>query len=170
VRLYVAGPMTGLPEYNRPAFAEATARLNRVGHDAVNPGRREPVPGKSWQDYLRDGLTDLLHCEGVAVLPRWMESRGARLEVSTAWALSMPVRTVEVWAEDWTEPAPITLGQVVASRSRWPDGGLAIWCPECNAGKHDNCTERVLVDKPDAAGNDVWTECPCKRGGHVTHV
>jgi hypothetical protein len=96
-RLYVAGPMTGLPEFNRPAFFAAEASLRVVGYGVLNPARREPVEGKAWEDYLRDGLTDLLVCTGVALLPGWMDSRGARLEVSTAWALSFPVRTVDAW-------------------------------------------------------------------------
>ena len=32
-RLYVAGPMTGLPDHNYPAFAEAAARLRAVSSD-----------------------------------------------------------------------------------------------------------------------------------------
>lgn len=95
--LYVAGPMTGLPAFNRPAFFTAEHVLRQAGHGVVNPARHEPVQGKSWEDYMRDGLTDLLTCSGVALLPGWMDSRGARLEVRTAWTLSIRVQSVEAW-------------------------------------------------------------------------
>ena len=36
-RLYVAGPMTGLPDHNYPAFAEAAARLRAVGYEVESP-------------------------------------------------------------------------------------------------------------------------------------
>ncbi len=98
-RLYVAGPMTGLPEYNLPAFVAATEQLIAAGFDAVNPGRRGADPAKTWQDYMRLGLADLLSCEGVALLPGWHRSRGARLECTVALQLDMTVDMVEDWLQ-----------------------------------------------------------------------
>ena len=36
-RIYVAGPMSGLPAFNFPAFHEAAADLRACGFDVVNP-------------------------------------------------------------------------------------------------------------------------------------
>lgn len=98
MKLYVAGPMTGLPEFNLPAFAEATARLNAKGYEAINPGRRGgTIEGYVWSDYLRLGLADLVTCEGVALLDGWSGSKGARLEVHVADELGMRVGLLGSW-------------------------------------------------------------------------
>lgn len=100
MRIYVAGPMTGLPEFNRPTFFNAETMLHRHGFEVVNPARREPVDGKLWEDYMRDGLTDLLTCTGVALLHGWRGSKGARLEVRVATALHIPARMLDQWIVD----------------------------------------------------------------------
>jgi hypothetical protein len=97
MRIYVAGPMTGVDGFNLPAFAWSTERLTAAGYDAVNPGRHGVNPGYMWEDYLRRALLDMLTCDGVALLPGWEESRGARLEVDVAVRLRMPVRPVGEW-------------------------------------------------------------------------
>lgn len=97
MRVYVAGPMTGLPEFNLPAFADAAAQLYARGHEAINPGGSGVIPGYTWNDYMRDGLTLLLTCDAVAVLDGWESSKGATLEVYVARALDMPVRPLGEW-------------------------------------------------------------------------
>jgi hypothetical protein len=97
MKLYVAGPMTGLPEYNIPAFAAATEQLRVKGYDVINPGRHGVNLSYIWSDYLRRGLTELLTCDAVALLDGWQTSRGATLEVHVAEALGMPVRALDKW-------------------------------------------------------------------------
>ena len=41
MRLYIAGPMTGLPRFNYPAFHAAADVLRRMGHDAVSPAEMD---------------------------------------------------------------------------------------------------------------------------------
>lgn len=97
MKLYIAGPMTGLPEFNRPAFFTAAEQLEAAGYDVVNPARREVDPAKTWADYMRDGIRDVLEVDGVALLPGWRDSRGAQLEVHVAEALGLHCATVRVW-------------------------------------------------------------------------
>lgn len=98
-KIYIAGPMTGLLENNLPAFAAAARQLDALGHDAVNPGRHGVTAGYTWQDYMRRGLTELVGCEALALLPGWSRSEGATLEVQVARALVMPVRPLHEWLE-----------------------------------------------------------------------
>lgn len=101
MRLYVAGPMTGLKDFNYPAFNAAESDLRAVGHDVLNPVCGEQPPAaddtRTWEWFLRRALRQVTEAEGVAVLPGWEKSRGAQLEVYVATALNMPVRDVYEW-------------------------------------------------------------------------
>lgn len=104
MKLYVAGPMTGIKDYNFPAFNQAYLDLTECGYSVINPADTGIVPGWKWANYLRSCLPDLLLCEGVATLPGWEQSRGAKLEVHVATELSMPVKPVAEWV-DWRPEA-----------------------------------------------------------------
>lgn len=96
--LYIAGPMTGIPEYNYPAFFEAEARLAEAGYHVINPAR---IPGCQetwkWDQWMRESIKHLIRADGLALLPRWSKSRGAVVECQLAVGLDMPIR----YAEDW---------------------------------------------------------------------
>ena len=97
-RIYIAGPMTGLPEFNYPAFHAAAADLRALGYQVVSPAElHDGDTTQPWDFYVRAGIVALVGCDAVALLPDWHLSRGARLEVSIADALGMPVRVVEAW-------------------------------------------------------------------------
>lgn len=51
-RVYVAGPMTGIPELNFPAFNAESARLRSEGLTVINPAEHGIVEGAGWGDYL----------------------------------------------------------------------------------------------------------------------
>lgn len=97
VRLYIAGPMSGIADFNYPAFDQAEAHLARRGYKVLNPARRGVVKGWKWADYLRPALCDVVAADGIATLPGWARSRGASLEVHVARALGMGVRPVHEW-------------------------------------------------------------------------
>ena len=102
MRLYIAGPMTGLPEFNYPAFRDAEKHLRAAGFDVLNPISAEdhnPTPGQpqAWGWYMRHCLRMVLEAEGVALLTGWSTSRGASLEHDVASALGLPVRLVPEW-------------------------------------------------------------------------
>jgi hypothetical protein len=99
VRLYLAGPMTGHPENNYPAFHAAARRLRSAGFVVLNPAETilPPLANPTWGDWMRAGLTQLLTTDGVALLPASGGSRGAQLEVLVAHELAMPVRTIPWW-------------------------------------------------------------------------
>jgi hypothetical protein len=86
--LYLAGPITGVNDY-RERFLEASKRLRADGHAVVNPA--ENAPQESWAEYMRVGLSQLVICDGAAMLPGWEKSKGAFLEHHVAVNLGMPI-------------------------------------------------------------------------------
>ena len=100
-KVYIAGPMSGLPDFNYPAFFRAASQLAAVGVEPINPARAESREGAStWLDFMRLSLVDIAACDGVATLPGYAASRGASIEVRLADALGLPVRPVEEWTSD----------------------------------------------------------------------
>lgn len=89
-RIYIAGPMTGLPEYNYPEFNRVAAIFRERGYHVENPAENDkPTDVTPWDDYLRDAITRMLTCEVVVVLPGSEKSRGAQLELYIAKRLGM---------------------------------------------------------------------------------
>ncbi len=101
-KIYISGPMTGLPELNFPAFNAESARLRGLGFDVVNPAELNP-DGASWGECMRKDIVALMGCGIVATLPGWEHSKGARLEVLIGERLEMTV----VKAQDLVHPPSI---------------------------------------------------------------
>lgn len=99
---YVAGPMTGYHDHNRPAFAGMTARLRAAGFATVNPDELHTMPPGSMPDdwYLRRDLAELVKCKRVVMLPGWANSKGATLEHVVAKRLGMEIVYPESF-EEW---------------------------------------------------------------------
>lgn len=102
--LYVAGPMTGIEDFNYPAFNAAAKMLAGFGYDVLNPVDAEdknPTPGQpqDWDWYMRHALRMVLDADGLALLPGWEKSKGATLEVQVAQSLLMDTQPLEYWVE-----------------------------------------------------------------------
>ena len=89
-RIYLSGPMTGLPGLNFAAFHTMTTNLRAGGHTVTNPAELNP-DGGTWNDCMRRDIAALMDCDTVATLPGWEHSKGARLEVLIAERLGMTV-------------------------------------------------------------------------------
>jgi hypothetical protein len=93
--LYIAGPMTGLPEFNYPAFFHAEEQLWAMGYGVLNPARHDKCD--TWEDYMRLGIAAVLKCDGIALLPGWSNSKGTLLETHIATSLGLPVNPLRFW-------------------------------------------------------------------------
>lgn len=109
MKIYVAGPMRGIPEFNFPAFNAATAMLRAQGHTVFNPAERdnerhgkdisignatgdEDVAAKEHGFSLREALADdtawiCREADAIAMLPGWENSKGAKAELALSRAL-----------------------------------------------------------------------------------
>ncbi|NYT38892.1 DUF4406 domain-containing protein [Allopusillimonas soli] len=97
MRIYISGPMTGLQDLNFPTFRSNAAKLRGAGYTVVNPAELCTDPNQRWEDCLRKDLAELVACDGVAMLPGWEASRGARLERYIALELGMVVGDVRAF-------------------------------------------------------------------------
>jgi hypothetical protein len=105
MKIYIAGPMTGVEQWNFPAFFKAEEDLKSLGHEAVNPAHNNgPTlesaleeagsperPNHPWSYYMRRDLPHVMGVDALCVLPGWRESKGASLEVKVAEALGLPI-------------------------------------------------------------------------------
>jgi len=97
---YLAGKMSGIPQFNFPAFIKAAAILRSRGHNIISPAELDSkevreqalestdgilhngkIAGETWGDILsRDVKIVADDVQGIVFLPGWEYSRGARLE------------------------------------------------------------------------------------------
>lgn len=96
MKVYIAGPMSGQPMWNFPAFDAMSERLKAAGHDPVSPADLDrltgfdptvdpdAVPTHSMRDIMRRDLLALLECHAIIMLRGWPQSEGAKVERMTA--------------------------------------------------------------------------------------
>jgi alkyl hydroperoxide reductase subunit AhpC len=88
-RIYIAGPMAGLSDFNFQAFNKMAARLRSQGFTVVNPAELHTHTDQPYEFYLREALKVLLTCDSVMLLHGWTSSKGACLEWRVAVSLKM---------------------------------------------------------------------------------
>ncbi len=99
LKYYIAGPMTGIPQFNIPAFDAATKLLRYNGYDITSPAELDSAEMRrlallspdgaigdvlsegTWGDCLaRDVKMIADELDAIILLPGWEKSRGANLE------------------------------------------------------------------------------------------
>ncbi len=113
MRIYLAGPMRGIPEFNFPVFYQAAARLREQGHEVFSPAERDNLAhgtdisqGNITGDEnlaaakhgfsLREALADdsqwiCRYADAIYLLPGWQHSRGATAERALGIALGLEI-------------------------------------------------------------------------------
>ena len=89
-RIYLSGPMTGLPDFNRPTFRAAARDLREAGHRVYNPAEfayeGEFPARRAFAEYCR---FICLEADVIALLPGWGASVGVRAEMALAHAVGL---------------------------------------------------------------------------------
>lgn len=90
-RLYIAGPMSNLPDLNFPAFHREAAHYRAQGLEVVNPAEINADPSAGWHECMRADIRELVMCDSIVMLPGWEKSKGASLEHHIAYTLGFTV-------------------------------------------------------------------------------
>lgn len=109
MKIYIAGPMSGVEDFNFPLFFETEKKLKELGYEVVNPAHNDgknleealanagspEKPRNSWSYYMRRDLAHVLAVDAICVLPDWRHSKGANLEVHVAQELGLPIYVLQ---------------------------------------------------------------------------
>lgn len=106
-KVFICGPMTGLPDFNYPSFHEAGEYLEEHGFEIRSGAHRVnafketiPVDPPSTEEtephehYMRRSIYQLIQCDLIYLLDGWADSKGARLEVKIAKSIGL--KTLEL--------------------------------------------------------------------------
>jgi len=100
MKIYVSGPMRGIPLFNFPAFCKTSVVLRELGHEVFSPAERDTKedgfdPAKStprpMDEYMIHDLPEVCRADAVVVLPGWEKSHGAKLEIMVARKLGKSI-------------------------------------------------------------------------------
>lgn len=89
MKTYIAGPMTGLPEFNRAAFNAAAKEITASGCVPLNPAILPD--GLSQPDYMCICMAMLQRADAIYMLDGWQSSAGARAEYALAEKLEIEI-------------------------------------------------------------------------------
>ena len=104
MRIYIAGKITGEPDY-KEKFAAAAERLRAEGHVPVNPCTVNGEGSRTYKEWIDAGLMKLMGCDAIYMLRDWKHSKGARLEHKYAHVTRMKILKEEDNAPDPTKEA-----------------------------------------------------------------
>lgn len=104
-KIYIAGPMSGLPEFNFPAFFQAEEELKAAGWQVFNPANKEQekeldaeafvdgdakkalAAGFDFRECYAWDVNRVIEGDAIYMLPGWEQSPGARGEHAVAVAM-----------------------------------------------------------------------------------
>lgn len=102
--IYIAGPMTGYPEFNFPAFDAARNNLER-DWNVISPADLDRAIGfevthevtpEFLRDAMRRDINAIMDVDALYALKGWEQSKGASAEVALAKWRGIPVHFEEV--------------------------------------------------------------------------
>lgn len=88
MRIYIAGPMTGVANDNRDAFNQVSKSLAGRGYIVLNPATLPP--GLTQYQYMDICFAMLRAADCIFLLPGWKHSAGATAEYHYAYKMAIP--------------------------------------------------------------------------------
>jgi hypothetical protein len=98
-KLYVSGKITGDSNYFQK-FTFVWKKLTDAGYRGVEIPPLYATAEMDWAEAMRKVLAVMLTCDGVALLPDWIESKGAKIEACLAAEIGLAVKPIEEWLNE----------------------------------------------------------------------
>lgn len=89
MKIFISGPMSGLPNFNRDAFNAEAHRLLGLGHVALNPAILPD--GLEQHEYMAICIEMVKMADQLVMLPGWERSAGAKAEHALAIKLGKTI-------------------------------------------------------------------------------
>lgn len=94
-KVYISGPITGMPMGNIQSFLEYELELTRQGHFAVNPHNIDHENSKSKEESINIDHEALVKCDEIHFLPGWEKVKKCRNQKLTAECRGMRIKYVK---------------------------------------------------------------------------
>lgn len=180
MKIYIAGPMSGKPDWNFSAFFEAEAQLQSLGHTVINPAHNDGEtveealasagapdrPNNPWSYYMRRDLPHVLEVDALCVLPDWQSSKGASLEVEVAQAVGIPLmilrngklqpRITCIGLAGWARSGKDTVADYLVEKYEYTKMSFAAPMKEAMYRLNPRITINELSNTPLRVGVDVY--------------
>lgn len=113
IKVYIAGPMRGIPHFNMPAFHEAAATLRKLNFHVFSPAEMDEIfsptdlnnesgvgEAQPIHNYIRRDLHIIVNeltpgRDGIVLLPGWDKSSGATAERAVAKWCKLNIWTID---------------------------------------------------------------------------
>jgi hypothetical protein len=166
-RVYILGPMRGIPQYNFPAFDAMEKELRRWGYDPVNPAALdrdhgfvlENVPanqdwtkmpaGMKIRDIVLRDLRAVMSCGSYIALPGYEKSKGATAEKGVLdWLGATRLEQSTSWPDSFATFVNPAHFAAAANGVPFPVSGCSTEPPTQSTA----CTGGRIENPKDAAG------------------
>jgi Domain of unknown function (DUF4406) len=92
MRVYLSGPMAGMPDSNRLVFIEARERLLKSDHSVWDPtaGYVPETTAEGLRKRFRGHVGYVVESDAIVLLPGFARSETTKVELALALALGLP--------------------------------------------------------------------------------
>lgn len=140
MNVYIAGKMTGVPNYNFDRFNTKETELTKKGWRVLNPAKIGVLPDYNMYWPINKAMLD--GADAIYMLDGWEDSKGARKELFYAIKIGLPV----IFETSGTISSLLGYMEHSISISKLPD---------CNA-----CGQKKGCDYAPRLGQFVRINCP----------